>query len=165
MTVYVDDSGWGSLLGGVAIGMYNDANKKFLYQIIDIKHFQGKNFKNQTYLEEALDMFVEMESRIGRYNKIVVCRGFILDRIFDHLEEFSRIHYERAEIGDPLQGLLEKAFNAHLRGLGVPVTGPGAHGMSYDDQVKWALRFKKRAKLAKTGWKCWSKLQSIGWDK
>lgn len=158
MTLFCDDGGWGSLLGGVAIGLYNDGNKKFLSKIIPVKYFQGKTFKKQQYLEKALDLFVDMEARIGPYSRITVCRGYILDHIWEFLQEFaSADKLIRAEIKDPLQGRLELAFAAHLKKNGVPCHSGGAHGMSFEDQLAWVKADKKRIKFVKTGWPSWNK--------
>lgn len=159
MTVYCDDSGWGSLLGGVAIGLYNDEDRRFLYQVLPVRLFQDKEFKKQTYLDEALDSFVEMEGRIGHYNKIVLCRGFILDYVWEHLQEFSLAKkLRREEIKDPLQGLLERVFEKHLIDMGVPNESGGAHCLSFDDQIKWVKQDPSRVKYVKTGWPKWQKL-------
>jgi hypothetical protein len=158
MTVYCDDSGWGSLLGGVAIGLYNDENRKFLYQILPVRLFQGKEFIKQTYLDEALDSFTTMESRIGVYKKIVICRGFILDHIWEFLQEHSSgRRLARAEIGDPLQSMLENAFAVSLNDIGVISKSSGAHCLSFDDQIKWIKKDPTRVKYVKTGWPSWKK--------
>jgi hypothetical protein len=158
MTIYVDDSGWGSLIGGVAIGLYNDENRRFLYHILPPKLFQGRAWITHKYLDEALDSFVEMVERIGEHKKIVVCRGFMLDHIWEFLQEFSLSkRLSREEIKDPLQSLLEMAFARHLENLGVPNNSGGAHCLSYDDQVKWVKKDKKRIKFIKTGWPSWKK--------
>ena len=160
MTVFVDDSGWGSLLGGVAIGLYNDENRKFLYQILPVRHFQDKAFKSQEYLNEARDSFVEMEGRIGEYKKIVVCRGFMLDEIWEFMQEFSvGKKLISAEIKEPLQGLLEKVFAISLNDIGVPSGSKGAHCLSFEDQVKWVKEQPERIKYVKTGWPSWQKLK------
>lgn len=158
MTVWCDDSGWGSLLGGVAIGLYNDENRKFLYQILPVKLFQGKEFVKQTYLDEALDSFTTMESRIGLHKKIVICRGFILDHIWEFLQEHAvGKRLIRAEIDDPLQSLLEGAFAKSLNDIGVISKSIGAHCLSFEDQLKWVKEDKKRIKYVKTGWPSWKR--------
>lgn len=158
MTLWVDDSGWGSLLGGVAIGLYNDGNKKFLSKIIPVKYFQGKIFREQQYLKKALDLFVDMEAKIGSYSRITVCRGYILDHIWEFLQEFASVDkLIRAEIRDPLQKRLELVFAAHLKKNDVPCYSGGAHGMSFEDQLKWVKADKKRIKFVKTGWPSWKK--------
>ena len=161
MSIQIDDSGWGCLLGGVMIGMYNTENKRFKHKLIPISYFRGKKFKTGAYRNYAVKIFRELLMKIGPCGKISICRGTILDGIYN--SGFDKKMMERVEIGDPLQSLLEKEFAKHLMKCGVPEGSGGAHCLSFDDQVKWALEDPKRVKFVKTGWNSWqnkySKLQ------
>lgn len=154
--ILCDDSGWGSLLGGVMIGMYNTETKKFIANLIPIKYFQGELFKKQKYKDEAIRIFLHNFVKIGSSNEIQICRGYCLDGIYNFLNTDQwKLKVTRAEIKDPLQTLLEGKFSKHLQKLGVPEGSGGAHCLSFEDQVKWIKTDKKRIKYVKTGWNSW----------
>jgi len=155
--IYVDDSGWGSLLGGVMIGVYDSGSKKFQSRLIPIRYFQGKSFKNGKYRNKALDLFMEMLNASGSDTEyFYICRGTVLDYIYEMLiANYDYKKIGRIEIGDPLQKMLESKFASYLNKLGVPRKSDGAHCLSFDDQLKWVYSDAKRIKHVKTGWNSW----------
>ena len=160
--IQIDDSGWGSLLGGVIIGGYNTETKKYFHSLIPIHFFQKGEFERQLYQGYALWTTLENISKIGRADRIEICRGYVLNEVFRFYNEsvlkiFRETKYEiaRCEIGDPLQSYLEDKFSQHLIKCGVPKKSEGAHCLSFDDQLKWVKENPKRVKYVKTGWKSW----------
>jgi len=160
--ILIDDSGWGSLLGGVMIGMYNTETKKFRYKLIPVSYFQGDTFKKKKYLDKATKIFLEAWPSLGDSEYFTICRGIVLDGIYEILinnpSETRDIY--RGEIGEPLQSLLEEKFSCHLSRLGVPRNSTGAHCLSFDDQLKWIREDPKRIKYVKTGWPRWKTIYS-----
>lgn len=157
--IFVDDSGWGSILGGVAIGLYNEETQKFVSKIIPVRYFQGTLFKTGKYKEQALKIFLSYWIDMEESDGIVVCRGVCLNSIYNFLESKGQRVY-REEIKDPLQGMLEAAFAKHLKRCGVPQRTDGAHCLSFDDQLKWIYEDPRRVKYVKTGWKSWKQKYS-----
>jgi hypothetical protein len=156
MSIQIDDSGWGCLLGGVMIGMYNTANKRFKAKLIPISYFKGNKFKNGSYRSKAVALFLSEWPKLGNTESFQICRGTILDGIADFLTSHGWLRkVERLEIQDPLQNMLEHEFAKHLMKCGVPEGSGGAHCLSFDDQVKWVLEDAKRVKYVKTGWNSW----------
>ena len=155
--ILVDDSGWGCLLGGVMIGVYNTDTKKFKSRLIPVSYFQGNTFKQAKYRYYAATMFLFMWSLIGSKEEIKVCRGTVLDGIYDFLinQNWSKKLVKRCEIGDPLQSLLEEKFAQSLMRVGVPRVTEGAHCLSFNDQLKWIKEDKRRVRYVKTGWNSW----------
>jgi hypothetical protein len=151
--IMLDDSGWGSLLGGVIIGMYNTDGRIFKHKLIPISYFRGKKFRTGAYRNYAVKIFREMLFKIGPCSKIQICRGTVLDEIYN--TSIDKRMMERVEIGDPLQSLLEDKFAEHLEKCGVPRRTDGAHCLSFDDQLKWIYEDPKRVKYVKTGWPAW----------
>jgi len=170
--IQVDDSGWGSLLGGVCIGVYNTGNNKLYSRLIPIKYFQEKNFKNKAYLSIACDIVIDGMKKIctktpftsvDNITEVQVCRGYLLSEVRKRLEitgSFTNINY--VDIKDPLQSALEKKFAISLRRHGVPNKSGGAHGLSFEDMLAWINEDSKRVKYVKTGWKSWQTKYSKG---
>lgn len=152
--IYVDDSGWGSLIGGVAIGIYDSDMKKMLARIIPVKYFQGSLFIKGIYRKRAIVEFLRMYSEVSDSEHFYVCRGTILDGIYRMLIS-NNYDTERIEIGDPLQGFLEERFAKHLKRFGVPQKSKGAHCLSFNEQLEWVREDPSREKHVKTGWKSW----------
>lgn len=152
----IDDSGWGSLIGGTLIGMYNTNNAKFISRLIPIKYFQGSLFSSGKYRNKACSIVQDNIHKLGEVDHIIVCRGTCLDTIYEYLLSTNEYNVvERKEIKDPLQSLLEDQFAKHLKKCGVPQRTDGAHCLSFDDQLKWVYEDLKRVKYIKTGWHSW----------
>lgn len=155
--ILIDDSGWGSLLGGVMIGMYNTDTQKCKAKLIPVSYFQGTMFKKAKYRDQATNIFLENWAQLGDTDYIGVCRGTILDGVYNILaDNFGDRTIERIEIGDPLQSWLERKFAMSLSRVGVPMRTDGAHCLSFNDQLKWIKENpNKRVRYVKTGWKSW----------
>lgn len=154
--ILCDDSGWGSLLGGVMIGVYDTTIKKFYSKIIPIKYFQGGTFAKGLYRTQAVNIFTELLSKCNDRDYFTICRGTVLDSIYEMVADtYGESHVTREEIGEPLQSLLEASFAKHLKRCGVPQRTDGAHCLSFDNQLKWIYEDRERVKYVKTGWKSW----------
>jgi len=158
--IYIDESGWGSLVGGVAVGLYNSQTGELFSEIIPVKYFQGKEFKNKTYLTKALEIVIDGMEEILMDNKITICRGYLLTKVRDYFMRYKDFKWQTAEIGEPLQGYLETVFADHLKKIGIKAKSEGAHCLSFDDQLKWVRARKSRVKYVKTGWGSWKKKYS-----
>ena len=161
--IQIDDSGWGSLLGGVYIGIYNTDTNKMYARLIPVSYFQGVKFEKQKYLTKALQIARAGISVLTGDNSdsgihIQVCRGHILSHIRTWVQENAQ-HFSKTEfveIKDPLQTALEKKFSKLLETYGVPEgDAKGAHRISFDAMLKWIKEDPKRIKHVKTGWKSW----------
>jgi hypothetical protein len=162
-TIQLDDSGWGSLLGGVLIGGYNTGTKKFFHTLLEPVYFQAPYFKRQDYKERAVWLMLENIHKIGPASKIEICRGYALDGIYHFYKDMvSKVLKDtpheivRVEIGDPLQSYLEEKFAQHLHKFGVPQATGGAHCLSFDNQLQWIKDNPKKLKYVKTGWNSWN---------
>ena len=160
--IQIDESGWGSLLGGVSIGLYDTRTKKFLAKTIPIKYFQGKLFGKQKYLEQARKIVMNGLFAFSVPTNIMICRGHILRGARNALRAlpYEEFHITEGEIGQPLQGLLEAHFAKHLKKAGVPDKSGGAHCLSFDDQLNWVKENPSRVKYVKTGWERWQEKYS-----
>ena len=166
--IQIDDSGWGSLLGGVIIGVCDTDTNRLYSRLIPISFFQGGKFENQEYIAYALKIAKAGLQLLTSYPDdsgihIQICRGYLLSEIRSWAER-NRLHYtkiEHVDIKDPLQSLLEARFSKHLERIGVPAgKGKGAHRISFDEMLKWVKEDPKRIKYVKTGWKSWKQKYS-----
>lgn len=153
--IWIDDSGWGSLIGGVMIGVYDTDSKKFQSRLIPVKYFQSKLFKSGKYRYHAMSAVGSMLSKCTDSEYFYVCRGTVLDGVYNMLSDNYGDKVERLEIKDPLQSMLEERFASYLHKLGVPRNSSGAHCLSFDDQLKWIREDIERVKYVKTGWTSW----------
>ena len=163
--IAIDDSGWGSILGGVCIGMYNTETNEIYSRLIPVKHFQGKAFGNKQYLEEAWNIVnkgleVLFDGKIIQGTQdIQICRGYLLSKIRERLEParcfFKSI--EHVDIKDPLQSALEEKFSITLARYGVPKETKGAHRLTFNRALEWIREDISRVKYVKTGWDSWDK--------
>lgn len=162
--IQIDDSGWGSLLGGVMVGVYDTDTEQLYSKLIPISFFQRRKFENQDYLDSALKIAQAGIQLLTGYPAdtgihIQICRGYLLSTIRDYAERncshFVSIEY--IDIKDPFQSLLEEKFSKYLGKIGVPEgSGKGAHRINFDAMLEWVKEDPKRVKYVKTGWKSWN---------
>ena len=155
--IMVDDSGWGSLLGGVAIGLYDTDKRKFKYKIVPVSYFKAAKWRSGLYRHQVVKVFNDMWKSMGEVRNLQICRGTVLDGIIDYLNNkgMNPKCFTRIEIGNPLQSLLEEKFAESLEKIGVPRLSSGAHCLSFEGQLDWVKEDPKRIKYVKTGWPSW----------
>ena len=64
MAVIIDDAGSGDLLFGVVIGAFNDKNKDFRYDVVDVRYFQPPIFRQKLYLKQASKVVFSLLNRL-----------------------------------------------------------------------------------------------------
>jgi len=159
MTIQIDDSGWGDMLGGVVIAVYRIETGEFLHRVIDVKFFQERLFDLQLYLAEASRLAQELvaELKATKDEPIQVCTGYVLTRA---IYDLNRAGYKTAacKIIGPLQELGEKAFLDELRKMGYePIpnreANARARAKSFHHMLNWAKAKPERMSLIKSGWR------------
>jgi len=158
LTIQIDDSGWGDLLGGVVIGCYREETKEFVYRLIDVNFFQDPVFEQKHYLNEASrvvqDLLKVME--VTKEEPIKLCTGYVLSRaVFDLRREGFNI--SAGKITGDLQDLAEQAFLNEIKKLGYePIpdreVSNRMRAKSFYHMLKWVKEKPERYKFAKTGW-------------
>jgi hypothetical protein len=164
--IQIDDTGWGSLIGGVLVGVYRDESAEFTYGVVAPKFFQGEAFAAKAYIAEGgvqvAACFEHLHVRADE--KILCCTGYVLDGVCEWLAARG-YKFERGKITGPLQGRIEGALQDYLAGLGFAVdyktlTQADKKGLFWWKQVQWlkggdvnATRpVPERVALCKTGW-------------
>lgn len=155
MTILIDDAGSGDLLFGTIIGAYRPEDNHFIYDLINVKHFQMPLYEEKTHLDEAKRISLELVERLGpnEKEKIIVCTGDILNVASEALlEKYGEEVVERGKIEGEGQELVELAFINELRNIGYePIEErTDKWGKNFWDMYNWLKKDKNRLKYAKS---------------
>lgn len=160
LTIEIDDSGTGDLVGDAFIGLLRKETDEIVFKALSVDLFKGDNWKNKMPYIMAVKLVKEGLKELNfnkETEKIELCRGNIFDRVRDYFEE-EEIKYEPAIIDGKLQDAVEGRLVEHLRDLGVR-----SKGLTIKSGAKryWVLfnwlsyDFYKREKYVKSGFKKW----------
>jgi len=164
----VDDAGWGSLIGGVIIGVYNDRNGSFTAEEIPVSFFQPPEYRRRSYLNAAADIALKLitAQQPARATPICICTGFVLNTAAEQLRA-AGYDVTRGKITGPLQDKIETFFVDNLRQKYGFITNLqdattlSKKGLFWFAQLTWLkngnpYKIKKpvpsRAAQCKTGW-------------
>jgi hypothetical protein len=156
LTIEIDDAGTGDILFGAVIGAYRPEDDHFIYDVIEVRHFQMPLYKEKTHLEEAKRIVIELIERLDlRENeKIIICTGDVLNFAVEALiEKYGEDVVERGKIEGRAQHLVELAFTDELRNIGFEPLKERTEkwGKNFWHMYKWInKRPKRRLKFAKS---------------
>ena len=155
MTILIDDAGSGDLLFGTVIGVYRPEDDIFIYDLINVKHFQKPLYEEKTHLDEAKRISLKLVERLGlrEKEKIIVCTGDILNVAAEALiEKYGDEVVERGKIEGRAQELVELAYTNELRNIGyTPIDErTDKWGKNFWDMYNWLKEDKSRMKFAKS---------------
>ena len=162
MTIEIDDSGTGDLVGDAFIGFYRKDMKKLIFKTLPVDLFKGENWENKMPLKKTVDLVKEGLEELKfdkKREKVLLCRGNIFDNVRAYFIE-NGILYEDAIIEGKLQDAVERRLVNHLRNdLGIRskklTTKSGAK--RYFVLFNWvSYDFYKREKYVKSGFKKWN---------
>jgi len=158
--ISIDDSGWGSPLGGVMVGASD--GKKVVTDIIDVDYFKPGPFERKDYLSAYANKgwaLIQKKFQVAsKTHRIEICTGFINVRLRDLLCE-KGFDVRQVEIKGLLQDELENIFREYIKEI------TGGADLAYDpkeltsSQISSyyykALKFgrEKAPHLLKSGWK------------
>lgn len=158
--ITLDDSGVGFPIGGVLYGVYDAATEKFYLKEIEVKFFQGFRFRKHDYLERYKERALEIMDEINPSldNTVIkICTGHINTKAKEALREKFPI-VEVDEIGEPLQGWLEKQNRKYIELLVKKDIYYDPKGLSKEEisrRFYSVVEFAEKNNLmhlAKTGW-------------
>ena len=156
MTIEIDDAGTGDILFGAVIGAYRPEDDHFIYDVIEVRHFQMPLYKEKTHLEEAKRIVIELVERLDlrETEKIIICTGDVLNVAVEALiEKYGEDVVERGKIEGRAQHLVELAFTDELRNIGFEPLEERTEkwGKNFWHMYKWInKRPKRRLKFAKS---------------
>jgi len=155
LTILIDDAGSGDLLFGTVIGAYRPEDDYFIYDLINVKHFQMPLYKEKTHLSEARRISLELVERLKlrEKEKIIICTGDILNVATEALlEKFGEELVERGKIEGKGQELVELAYINELKNIGYEPIEERTEkwGKNFWDMYNWLKRDTRRLKFAKS---------------
>ena len=162
MTIEIDDSGTGDLVGDAFIGFYRKDMDKLIFKTLPLDMFKGENWKNKMPLKKTVDLVKKGLEELQfdkKREKVLLCRGNIFDDVRAYFIE-EGILYEDAIIEGKLQDAVERRLINYLRNdLGIRskslTTKSGAK--RYFVLFNWvSYDFYKREKYVKSGFKKWN---------
>ena len=160
LTIEIDDSGTGDLVGDAFIGLLRRETDEIVFKALSVDLFKGDNWKNKMPYIMAVELVKEGLKELNfnkETEKIELCRGNIFDRVRDYFDE-EEIKYEPAIIDGKLQDAVEGKLVEHLRELGVrsKKLTIKAGAKRYWVLFNWlSYDFYKREKYVKSGFKKW----------
>ncbi len=155
MTILIDDAGSGDLLFGTVIGAYRPEDDHFIYDLINVKHFQMPLYAKKTHLVEAKRISLELVERLKlrEKEKIIVCTGDILNIAGEALlEKYGEEVVERGKIEGRGQKLVELAYINELKNIGYETIEERTEkwGKNFWDMYNWLKADKRRLRFAKS---------------
>jgi len=161
MTVQIDDSGTGDLIGDAFIGFLRKETGEIIFRTLPVELFQNDNWKNKMPFIVVVNLVKDglKELKFNKENeKIEICRGSIFDQVRTYFEE-EGINYELKTIEGILQNAVEGKLVDHLRKLGVKSKNltKKSGAKRYFVLFNWLCRdFYNREKYVKNGFKKWN---------
>ena len=158
-----DDSGWGSCVGGVMVGVTD--GKRIETDVVDIYFFRPPAYETKEYLHEyAGKGFRIIRDRFKaspKTHRIEICTGYVNTALKDMLRN-QHFDVRVTEIKGLLQDNLERMYREYIRELtGLDLGydpkeikqkyGTKAVGKRYYETLSWAKA--NAPHLIKTGWK------------
>ena len=162
MTIEIDDSGTGDLVGNAYIGLLRKRTGEIIFKTLPVELFKGDNWKNKKPYQEAVKLVREglEELNFQKDTDIVhLCRGNIFDQVRNYFLD-EGINYEDVIVEGKLQDAVEGKLIQHLRNdLGVKsrrlTKKSGAN--RYFVLFNWvSYNFYRREKYVKSGFKKWN---------
>jgi len=155
LTILIDDAGSGDLLFGTVIGAYRPEDDHFIYDLINVKHFQMPLYRDKTHLSEARRISLELVERLKlrEKEKIIICTGDILNVAAEALlERYGEEVVERGKIEGRGQELVELAYINELKNIGYETIEERTEkwGKNFWDMYNWLKEDKRRLKFAKS---------------
>ncbi len=162
MTIEIDDSGTGDLVGDAFIGFLRQETGEILFKTLSVELFKGDNWKDKEPYKMTVDLVKEglKELNFDKKNeKVLLCRGNIFDQVRQYFDDVG-IVYEPAIIEGKLQDAVEGRLIKHLKndlGIHSKKLTIESGAKRYFVLFNWVCRnFYKREKYVKSGFKKWN---------
>jgi len=161
MTIEIDDSGTGDLVGDAFIGFLRKETGELIFKALSVDLFKDDNWTNKMPLKMSVELVKEGLKELNfnkETEKIELCRGNIFDQVRTYFDE-EGINYEPAIIDGVLQEAVEGRLVDHLRNdLGVKSKklNKKSGAKRYWVLFNWVTYdFYNREKYVKNGFKKW----------
>jgi hypothetical protein len=161
MTIEIDDSGTGDLLGDAFIGFMRKETDEIIFRTLPVELFNEKNWKKKMPLKVAVEKVKDGLYELNfnkEKEKIEICRGNIFDEVRNYFDE-EGINYDPTIIDGKLQDAVEGKLVEHLKyDLGIRSRNltKKSGAKRYFILFNWLSRdFYNREKYVKSGFKKW----------
>lgn len=166
--IQIDDAGSGSLIGGTCIGVYRVETKEYYDDIIPLKLYQHKSFKEKLYLKHASIIVEEAFRKLHpeENEQIFICQGYMFDDVRQMLKK-QKYNIISTRIEDPLQSIIEKSFESYVISIGLPsdFIKYTKYPFHFHRLLRWVYAdYDNRISLCKTGWKSFVKYGHLDVD-
>jgi len=162
MTIEIDDSGTGDLIGDAFIGFFRKETGELIFKNIPVEMFNEVNWQERMPFKVVVDLVKAGLQELNfqkEKEKIEICRGNIFDLVRNYFDE-AGINYTSVSIEGNLQHAVEEKLINHLRQLGVK-----SKSLTIKSGAKrffvlfnWLCQdFNNREKYVKTGFPAWKK--------
>ena len=160
MTIEIDDSGTGELVGSAFIGFRKVETDQTIFKELPVELFGKRKFLTREPQRKTIALVEEglRELYYEKGEKIKICSGPFFEELKNYFKE-KKFNWEDVKIVDPLQRAVELRYLAHLKSIGVDIT---THKSAYTldpNQRNKALKkwvcedFENRVCYVKTGFK------------
>jgi len=117
MTIEIDDSGTGDLVGNAFIGFLRKESGELIFRTLSLDLFKGENWKNKEPLKVTVELVKDglKELKFQKDDEIIkLCRGNIFDEVRAYFVE-KGINFEDATIEGKLQDAVEGKLVDYFR--------------------------------------------------
>ncbi len=161
MTIEIDDSGTGDMVGSAFVGIYRIETGELLFKEIPIHLFDEYGFDMKLPKLKTLDLIIEglKELKYNRNETIHICQGNIFDYVRSYFRK-NKISFENCSIKGELQKTIEERYLSYLDKIGFKIKPEFKPKFSEDYPFRnrmlknWVCRdFKNRLKYIKAGLK------------
>ncbi len=167
LTIQIDDSGTGDVIGPAFIGLMRVETSKILIKQIPVELFNDANWmykKPHAYIVELIRAGLK-ELDYQKTERIILCRAAIFDVLRSYFIK-ERIRYEDGVIEGPLQDAVEKKLESYFIEIGIDGSKLDKEACNNDHDKgnyyhyrnrilrEWVVEdYKNRLKYVKTGYK------------
>lgn len=161
--IQIDDSGSGSPVGSVGIGVYRVGTGEFHFGLIPVSFFQGAMAGHKAYLSQVVPIVQAAFALLGvsEAEEIQVCRGNVFSELKVWLTH-GAYNWSEARIEGPCQDLVEESYSCHLVDLGVPrsvIDSAGDYRALNQQLERWVGQsFRDRAPICKQWGRGWQRI-------
>lgn len=157
MTITIDDAGIGDLLFGVIIGAFREETQEFRYEVLDVKYFKSRQFRQKEYLKQASKIVFQLLGKLRHKaeDSIHICKGYIFDlAVRDLIRKYGEDRIRRVKVTGEPQRLTEIAYLDEIRNLGYePIKKRDENrAKNFFHMLRWLKENPDKLKYAKTGW-------------
>jgi len=161
MTIEIDDSGTGEIVGSVFIGIHRIETGRIFFKEFPVYLFDeyGMSMKHPNF--KAIDAVKQgLEELKYKDNEIIhICQGNFFDKVWIYFRQ-ENIPYKKSRIEGKLQKEIEKRYKLHLEKIGFIIKPEHESKFLEDYKFRnkclktWVSKdYKNRLKYVKAGYK------------